>query len=1026
MEKILRQLRAVPEYSEGKKSEVIKNVVEKAPLPVVSSALDKLLDLTTEWLLSGETEGQVLGQVLLTKLVAKCGTECVGAWYTAERVVGFVVKRSLHDVVHAIDTVRVVSEVLAPLPTHWFDIIISISRYVELLLPSASQFPVTLQLSILRLLRSVTPKWAHVWPWPLSLLAATVRWLARLNIEVVGARIFQEMCDVSVFVLEAFAQHTEENEVMSVTVNALVSVLQQCDRVYVSDALVALLQHPLLLRLLEEQRFSAADAYRILTTYDGAAPLRVFTLFTRWPLVSGVVAWALLLYRACCTVAHATTLTVFVANIPVFASNVTMQLYVPALRVGALELLETLLLTHQHSPRAFHTVLPHLIQLLRHSPRKPGECVSATSFTEARCGVNEPPTLCSLASLVMELRGLYANATSASCRQVDVSEDFAARLASLVHTLLFCHPGYPELYAPLVTLLAPYPRPSQSAIRQRLKETLHCIESIKQPRSLQAEGDSEELRVEAIEDAAIRNPAGCCGLINLGNTCYMNSFLQALFFCDLFREAMLGTPLLGSVSGVVFGPKEAVHLSAQLQRLFVLLRYTQRPAVAPSALLRGLPPVWRTGHQQDASEFGHFLFDQLERAVKFQLRDGRLCSLPQLLFGGLAATIIRCQHCQRCSVRQENFVDLSVSLPSVVLSSSPSDKEPPTLQSLLASLWGPEYLTGPNRYWCDRCQSLQDAERRFVVTQSPRHLLFTLNRFAFDPNTHTRSKVLTEVKCPESLVLPVAPLSVVTTTAHAVSNTSTLQSSGSAAISPTQDITTSLNETPLSVPVRYSLYAAVIHSGYTAERGHYYTYARRSGSALSQWNSSLPTPASSSASLSPSRGESSLRTAVTLSPVGGTSEWLYLNDATVSLSSFAALDTLTQRFPSDVAYLLFYARVDNTEPPRGIHSCNDDAEVDVLLQLCAAATCLEKTSALLTEVTTDNQRYERQTQQQQPNTAYSPPFHVTFANSSSFSSSSSHYHDDGSNGNPDNNNENNADGNTSPFGFGNFNNRPIC
>jgi len=131
---------------------------------------------------SGETEGQVLGQVLLTKLVAKCGTECVGAWYTAERVVGFVVKRSLHDVVHAIDTVRVVSEVLAPLPTHWFDIIISISRYVELLLPSASQFPVTLQLSILRLLRSVTPKWAHVWPWPLSLLA--VRYVSLLTISV--------------------------------------------------------------------------------------------------------------------------------------------------------------------------------------------------------------------------------------------------------------------------------------------------------------------------------------------------------------------------------------------------------------------------------------------------------------------------------------------------------------------------------------------------------------------------------------------------------------------------------------------------------------------------------------------------------------------------------------------------------------------------------------------------------------------------------------------------------------------------
>jgi hypothetical protein len=150
---------------------------------------------------------------------------------------------------------------------------------------------------------------------------ATVRWLGRINVDVVGAEMYQEMCDLSVFVLEAFAQHTEEKEIATTTINTLVSVLQRCDREYVSDALVTFLQHPLLQRLVKQQ-LTVNVIYHILTmNSDITTPLRVFTLLTRWPLLPNVVEWVLLLHQSLLTVAPLPTLRTFITHIPTLASN---------------------------------------------------------------------------------------------------------------------------------------------------------------------------------------------------------------------------------------------------------------------------------------------------------------------------------------------------------------------------------------------------------------------------------------------------------------------------------------------------------------------------------------------------------------------------------------------------------------------------------------------------------------------------------------------------------------------------------
>uniref|UniRef100_A0A8C4M541 Ubiquitin specific peptidase 35 n=1 Tax=Equus asinus asinus TaxID=83772 RepID=A0A8C4M541_EQUAS len=98
----------------------------------------------------------------------------------------------------------------------------------------------------------------------------------------------------------------------------------------------------------------------------------------------------------------------------------------------------------------------------------------------------------------------------------------------------------------------------------------------------------------------------------------------------------------------------------------------------------------------------------------------------------------------------------------------------------------PERLTAENRYYCESCASLQDAEKVVELSQGPRYLILTLLRFSFDLRTMRRRKILDDVSIPLLLRLPLAG-------GH-----------GQA----------------------YDLCSVVVHSGVSSESGHYYCYAR--------------------------------------------------------------------------------------------------------------------------------------------------------------------------------------------------------
>ena len=171
-------------------------------------------------------------------------------------------------------------------------------------------------------------------------------------------------------------------------------------------------------------------------------------------------------------------------------------------------------------------------------------------------------------------------------------------------------------------------------------------------------------------------------------------------------------------------------------------------------------------------------------------------SLIHQIFGGKMTTTYKCLNCCTESNHQDFFTDLHLAFPEKDLpltETSPAPlhsqngSEQFSLESLLNYYLAPEKLEGDNRYHCDNCSQLEEAERTLKLTQAPKHLLLTLLRFRYDKILQRRGKITTEVIYPKQLVL-------------------------------------SVNDKPEV----YMLYAVVIHSGLTLDGGHYYTIARSS------------------------------------------------------------------------------------------------------------------------------------------------------------------------------------------------------
>eukprot|EP00002_Diphylleia_rotans_P007551 TRINITY_DN1715_c0_g2_i7.p1 TRINITY_DN1715_c0_g2~~TRINITY_DN1715_c0_g2_i7.p1 ORF type:complete len:495 (+),score=82.13 TRINITY_DN1715_c0_g2_i7:24-1508(+) len=137
------------------------------------------------------------------------------------------------------------------------------------------------------------------------------------------------------------------------------------------------------------------------------------------------------------------------------------------------------------------------------------------------------------------------------------------RVLDLYSTVKQLHPGYPEIYLPL-----------DVAVPSDYQYTPKDL-------SLSASGISSLMDTELMP---VNTKSGDMppGLLNLGNTCYMNSFLQCLFCSSLVTQSMM--------ANAISKQYKTLH---EFQKLAVLSRCTQRSFLQPKSFRSvslSLPP----------------------------------------------------------------------------------------------------------------------------------------------------------------------------------------------------------------------------------------------------------------------------------------------------------------------------------------------------------------------------------------------------------------------------------------------------
>ncbi|KAI8761693.1 ubiquitin carboxyl-terminal hydrolase 35, partial [Biomphalaria glabrata] len=389
-----------------------------------------------------------------------------------------------------------------------------------------------------------------------------------------------------------------------------------------------------------------------------AAAVGQIVEWLKWPTAANVDLWL------SCFLKEVTLNKKFSLLAQITTDNIEQvveNLSIPAVRHASFKILSQMLLNYHHSPKPFHKALEKI------------------------------------PSVVTSLRK-EASAHSLS---------LLAKLAELMYCLMYQHTGFPELYEPALELIKDFPPLSQEAIKQ--------MQTKWSPHGTDSEVPEETVASIALHSSVANQKLepGKTGLENLGNTCYMNSILQALYMCDQFRRGVLNKAPSGKES-----------LLVKLQHVFASMCQSSRPAIAPTKFLQASRPPWfQPGHQQDCSEFLKYLLDQLHEDEKtnvlnrsiskspsssslssnnsYKISEGSLgksskkaavmltgikmmsddemngCSSPdsdkvpmqpltlvESTFRGRMQTTIRCLGCQQESHRVETFSDIPLAFPN--------------------------------------------------------------------------------------------------------------------------------------------------------------------------------------------------------------------------------------------------------------------------------------------------------------------------------------------------------------------------
>jgi len=164
--------------------------------------------------------------------------------------------------------------------------------------------------------------------------------------------------------------------------------------------------------------------------------------------------------------------------------------------------------------------------------------------------------------------------------------------------------------------------------------------------------------------------------------------------------------------------------------------------------------MFRGDMHQDSHEFLNWFLNEINETLqkKDKKKDGKEMTSPtpnpklkrktwlEEIFEGVVTTQTKCLTCQTTTERDEPFLDLGIDL-----------EQNTSISYCIKNFSNAEVLKDDDKFHCDKCKGLHDAEKKVLIKNLPNTLIIHLKRFKYDDQLKRLVKLNYKVAFPSDI-----------------------------------------------------------------------------------------------------------------------------------------------------------------------------------------------------------------------------------------------------------------------------------